>query len=77
MAAGSANAMVQPINWCAMQSLGEPDPTQIVKTDLLTAVAFDRTGRLLSVGDRGGRVIIFSAEKNDQGDDEFEYLTEL
>lgn len=69
--------MVQPLNMVAMQSLGEPDPTQITKTDLLTALSFDRTGRMLSVGDNGGRVIIFNLEPNDEGEEEFAYLTEL
>lgn len=69
--------MVQPLNMYAMQSLGEPDVTQIIKSDLLSAMAFDKTGSLLSVGDNGGRVIIFSLAQNSSGPDEFEYLTEL
>jgi len=47
-----------------MQSLGEPDPTTITRTDLLTAISFDRTGNILSVGDRGGRVICFIKQLN-------------
>ena len=40
-------------------------------------MAFDHTGRILSVGDRGGRVICFQLQQNEQGVDEYEYLTEF
>ena len=56
--------MIKPLNLSAMCQLGEPDPTQISKVDLLSAMAFDRTGQVLSVGDRGGRVICFSLTEN-------------
>ena len=42
-----------------MTNLGEPDPANITKQDLLSAIKFDKFGQYLSVGDRGGRVIIF------------------
>jgi len=42
-----------------LNTLGEPDPSNITKQDILSAIAFDKQGQLLSVGDRGGRVIIF------------------
>ena len=64
--------LAPPPNITALQSLGEPDPSQITKTDLLSAMTFDKTGKYLSVGDRGGRVIIF-----EQGQDDFDYLTEI
>ena len=38
---------------------------------------FDRTGNILSVGDRGGRVICFQMGKNDRGQPDYEYLTEF
>ena len=40
-------------------------------------MAFDNTGRILSVGDRGGRVICFQLQENEQGVEEYEYLTEF
>lgn len=46
-------------NVTVMQSLGEPDMTQISSSDVLTAISFDKTGCYLSVGDHGGRVIVF------------------
>ena len=69
--------MVEPLNLMAMSQLGEPDPTAISKHDLLSAMAFDPTGQILSVGDRGGRVICFNLTENDAGLKEFDYLTEF
>ena len=69
--------MIEPLNLVAMEQLGEPDPTAISKHDLLSAMAFDRAGRILSVGDRGGRVICFQLQQNEQGVEEFDYLTEF
>ena len=63
----STTEMVEPLNMFAMQSLGEPDPSTISRTDLLSAMAFDRTGNILSVGDQGGRVICFSMQPNELG----------
>jgi serine/threonine-protein phosphatase 2A regulatory subunit B len=46
---------------------------------VLTAIAFDKTGEFLSVGDRGGRVIIFkrSRQKKKSRVDEFDYFNEF
>lgn len=60
-----------------LSQLGEPDATAISKHDILSAIAFDRTGNILSVGDRGGRVICFQMGKNDRGQPDYEYLTEF
>ena len=67
----------EPLNLMSMSQLGEPDPTAISRSDLLSAIAFDRTGQILSVGDRGGRIIIFSLIQNSLGLPEFDYLTEF
>ena len=75
--AGSSIDMIEPLNLVAMSQLGEPDPTQISKHDLLSAMAFDRTGKILSVGDQGGRVICFELGRNEDGEEEYEYLTEF
>lgn len=69
--------MIEPLNMMAMSQLGEPDPTAISKHDLLSAMAFDPTGQILSVGDRGGRVICFSLTENEMGIKEFDYLSEF
>lgn len=69
--------VVEPLNMMAMSQLGEPDPAAISRSDLLSAVSFDRQGQILSVGDRGGRVICFSLAENASGQQEFEYLTEF
>jgi len=74
---GSSIDMIEPLNLVAMEQLGEPDPTAISKHDLLSAMAFDRAGQILRVGDRGGRILCFGLQRNDQGEEEYEYLTEF
>jgi serine/threonine-protein phosphatase 2A regulatory subunit B len=56
--------------------LGETDPTNITKQDLLASIAFDKQGTMLSVGDRGGRVIVFQRVE-EQGQVDYEYMTEF
>ena len=50
---------MKPINFQALSTLGEPDPANITKQDILSAISFDKQGKMLSVGDRGGRIIVF------------------
>ena len=42
-----------------INGLGERDLTQVIESDVLSAITFDKSGDYLAVGDRGGRVIIF------------------
>ena len=64
------------LNLLNMNSLGEPDPTAISKHDLLSSISFCKRGDFLSVGDRGGRVIIFE-RKIEHGQEDFDYFTEF
>jgi serine/threonine-protein phosphatase 2A regulatory subunit B len=64
------------LNLLNMNSLGEPDPQAISKHDLLSAISFDKRGNFLSVGDRGGRVIVFE-RKEEKGVEDFDYFTEF
>lgn len=74
----TAVEMIEPINLMSQQQLGEPDPTLISKHDLLSAIAFDKKGEILSVGDRGGRIICFQlTDFEKSGQNEFDYLTEF
>lgn len=66
----------KPINQLALNVLGETDPTNITKQDLLSSIAFDKQGKMLSVGDRGGRVIVFQRVE-EQGVVDYEYMTEF
>ena len=59
--------MVDPLNMVAMNQLGESDVSTINRLDLLSAVGFDKTGKILSVGDHGGRIICFEQELNESG----------
>ena len=64
------------LNLLNLSSLGEPDASAISKHDLLSAMSFDKRGDFLSVGDRGGRVIIFE-RKTENGQEDFDYFTEF
>lgn len=66
----------KPPNILSVSVLGETDPSNITKQDLLSAIAFDRQGQMLSVGDRGGRVIVFQRIEED-GTIDYEYMTEF
>ena len=74
---GSLNEVIEPLNLTNLSSLGEPDPTAIARHDLLSAITFDRQGKMLSVGDRGGRIIIFEKTSGPKGIEDFDYLTEF
>jgi hypothetical protein len=60
----------------SLSVLGETDSSNITKQDLLSAISFDKQGTMLSVGDRGGRVIVF--QKTEEGGTvDYEYMTEF
>lgn len=67
---------MKPLNMLSMNVLGETDPTNITKQDLLSSIQFDRQGSMLAVGDRGGRVIVFQRVE-EQGLIDYEYMTEF
>lgn len=69
--------IIEPLNLLNMSSLGEPDPTAIAKHDLLSAITFDKSGNLLSVGDRGGRIIVFEKTNIGTDDEDYDYMTEF
>jgi hypothetical protein len=58
--APQAEVVPECLNLSNMTSLGEKDSSQILQGDILSALAFDTTGKYLSIGDYGGRCIIFS-----------------
>ncbi|CAN1845893.1 Serine/threonine protein phosphatase 2A 55 kDa regulatory subunit B beta isoform [Linum perenne] len=63
-----------PLQWKFSQVFGEKVPGEDVQNvDLISAIEFDKSGRHLAVGDRGGRVIIF--ESKDEQTDYQEYLS--
>ena len=67
---------IEPLNLLNMNSLGEPHRSKITEHDLLSSINFDSTGDHLCVGDRGGRIIVFS-KYLEKGEEDFEYLTEF
>jgi serine/threonine-protein phosphatase 2A regulatory subunit B len=61
-----------------MGSLGEPDPNNVNKHDILSSMAFCSTGQMLAVGDYGGRCIVFERETDPNTNKEsFEYQCEF
>lgn len=73
------SATGEPINWVYANGLGERDPANITDHDVLSALSFDKTGEYLSVGDKGGRVIVFKRirSKKKSRVDDYEYFTEF
>lgn len=65
-------------NWVYINGLGERNENNISKTDILSAISFDKTGNYLAVGDLGGRVIVFKYVdlKNSRYFD-YRYFTEM
>ena len=65
-------------NWVYINGLGERNEGNISKSDILSAISFDKTGNYLAVGDNGGRVIIFKYIdlKNSRYFD-YRYFTEI
>lgn len=66
------------LNWVYINGLGERNESNISKTDILSAISFDKTGNYLAVGDLGGRVIVFKYVdlKNSRYFD-YRYFTEM
>jgi hypothetical protein len=61
-----------------MGSLGEPDANNVNKHDILSSMAFCSTGKMLAVGDYGGRCIVFERTPDARTKKEtFEYQCEF
>ncbi len=55
----NSNSESNSLSWVYINGLGERESQSVTDSDVLTSVAFDKTGDYLAVGDKGGRVIIF------------------
>jgi serine/threonine-protein phosphatase 2A regulatory subunit B len=48
------------LDWRFAQVFGDKASADAVSDeDIITAISFDKTGKLLSLGDRAGRLIVF------------------
>lgn len=65
------------MNLSFMNSLGEPDASAINRKDILSAMAFNATGKLLAVGDHAGRCIVFERTTSESGNENFDYSCEF
>jgi serine/threonine-protein phosphatase 2A regulatory subunit B len=61
------------------QMFGYKGPNEkIIEEDVISVIKFDPTGKFLSVGDKAGRVILFSAsETTKKKEIEYEYYAEF
>lgn len=50
---------MKPLNIYPVVVFGEPDIDKISHKDELSCISFDKSGKYLSVGDKGGRIVIF------------------
>lgn len=55
----ATEAPIKPLKWTYTNGFGERDRSKVTEQDVLTALAFDQTGDYISVGDKGGRIILF------------------
>lgn len=65
------------LNFKTLTCLGEQDEKKIQQSDILSSMAFDTTGKYLSVGDYGGRCIIFQKNTDENFQTSFDYLMEF
>jgi hypothetical protein len=54
--------------WYLVQGLGDTNTKGITESDKISTLQFDKEGRFLSVGDNGGRVIIFAFKEHGDED---------
>lgn len=59
-----AEPQINQMKWNYVNGYGERDRSKVTEQDVLSSLAFDQTGDYISVGDKGGRVILF---KKSQG----------
>lgn len=69
--------MPECLNLTNLNCLGDQDASQIVQGDILSALAFDTTGKFLSVGDYEGRCIIFSEALEKSRHKTFDFFMEF
>ena len=49
----------KPMRWVYTNGYGECDRSRVTDQDVLSCLTFDQTGEFISVGDKGGRIILF------------------
>jgi len=53
-----------PSKWEFSQVFGEKSSQESTDADIVSAVAFDGTGKFLAAGDRGGRLVVFQRDEH-------------
>lgn len=64
MKAATEQSQTKQLKWVFTNGYGEKDRSKVTDQDVLSSLAFDQTGDYISVGDKGGRVILFKKSQN-------------
>lgn len=71
----------KPLKWVYTNGYGESDRSRVTDQDVLSSLTFDQTGEYISVGDKGGRIILFkkcqSSSKSGSKYIDYEYFNEF
>ena len=51
--------LLPKLDWKYFQNFGDASDDKINEEDTISAIAFDKTGRYLTLGDNAGRLILF------------------
>ena len=54
--------------WFLVQGLGDVDTDNVSEGDTISTLSFDKMGRYLSLGDIGGRIIVFAFKEEGDSD---------
>ena len=50
---------IPKLDWKLYQNFGDSSEQKINEEDLISSIAFDRTGKYVTLGDNAGRLILF------------------
>lgn len=65
-------------NYKFAQLFGYKGPNEkIMEEDIISSMKFDKSGRMLALGDKAGRVIIFECPETSKRKDEYDYFSEF
>lgn len=57
-----------PQTWYLVQGLGDTNADNISEGDTISTITFDKMGKYLSLGDTGGRIIVFAFKEEGDSD---------
>ena len=72
--------VTKPLKWFYTNGYGESNRSRVTDQDVLSCLTFDQTGDFISVGDKGGRIILFKkfqGSKSGSKHIDYEYYNEF